>query len=410
MKKNTMGSLSLALFLQFFYTHCMEKNLYFDCAATALFDEALLKDAFEKTLSLTANPSSLHAKGHEAKLILEKQREKAAISLGIPKQYLYFTSGGTEANQIALLSLLTRPNKGKVLISAIEHAAISEQAKMLTHCGWTVDTIPVDTDGFIKLEVLKEKLTSDTALVSVMAVNNETGAIQPIQEIGALLKSIYENKAKPRFHVDAVQAIGKIPFLLAEDGIDSAALSAHKIGGPRGIGALYSKKQIDSFLKGGGQENGIRSGTENLFAIYGFAEALEKYSLINNSLAYERFETQKTLMRFFLEEIQNIDGAHIIPKTRKGNCDEKFSPWIVQIAFRNIPAQVLIRALSAKGISISSGSACSSKKLSRHVLEAMNLSKALIQNAVRFSFCPSHTKADMQQLLITIKEVIEIFS
>lgn len=295
------------------------------------------------------------------------------------------------------------------MISAIEHPAIREQAKMLKHSGWQLETIPVNSDGFIKLDALKAKLSEDIALISVMAVNNETGAIQPIEKIGALLDEIYGNKAKPRFHVDAVQAIGKIPFLLNQTAIDSAALSAHKLGGPKGIGAVYSKKPIDSFLKGGGQENGLRSGTENLFGIIGFTKVLEKHLINSNLQAKERYEEQKILMQFFLEKIQKIKGSYIIPQSRKGNPQEAFSPWIVQIAFQNIPAQVLIRALSEKGICISSGSACSSKKLNRPVLEAMSVSKELMQNAVRFSFCPSHTKNDIKILLENLETVLNLY-
>ena len=397
---------SIVLFLFFFYTELMKKNLYFDCAATALYDEAIIKNALEKSLCFFANPSSLHKKGLEAKQCLEACREKAAKSLEIPAEQLFFTSGGTEANQIAILSLLTRPSKGSILISAIEHPAVREQVKMLESSGWSVQTIPVNTEGSINLRSLREKLSADTALVSVMAVNNETGAIQPIEKIGALLQELYEGKRKPRFHVDAVQAIGKIPFSLKQTAIDSAALSAHKIGGPKGVGALYTKHQMESFLKGGNQEKGLRSGTENLFGIYAFADCLEKYAIGEKTQAFERYEKQKTLTAFFIEEVRSIKAATIIPEKRTGKEGESFSPWIVQAAFQNIPAQVLIRALSEHGVCISSGSACSSKKLSRPVLEAMNLPKEQIQNAVRFSFCPSHTREDIENLLVLLKNTV----
>lgn len=387
----------------------MRKKLYFDSAATGLFDEVILRNAFEKSLEFYANPSSLHEEGKKAKEAIENARKKAANALKISPDNLYFTSGGTEANQITLLSLLTRPKKGRLLISAIEHAAVKEQAKMLSHCGWELDFVPVDKNGFVKLDVLKEKLTNDLAMLSIMAVNNETGAIQPIKEIAALLQEQYGEKAKPKFHVDAVQAIGKIPFSLDSSGIDLASISAHKIGGPQGIGAIYSKKPIESFLKGGNQEKGLRSGTENLFGILGFADVLEKYVINSNNKSYERYWEQKKLMEFFLIEIEKIKASYIIPNTRKEMFEEKFSPWIVQIAFENLPAQVLIRALSDKGIFISSGSACSSKKLDRPVLEAMHISKEIMQNAVRFSFSPNHTKSDIEVLLETLKEIVSLY-
>lgn len=417
----SMKNFDIALFLSIFYTKKMNENLYFDTAATEIFDEAVLKNALEKSFIFSANPSSLHDKGKEAKRCLDSCREKAAKALGIKEKELYFTSGGTEANQIALLSLLTRPRKGTILISAIEHPAIREQAKMLEQLGWPLDIIPVDNNGFIKLDAFKAKLNKDIALVSVMAVNNETGAIQPIEELGTILDEVYSNMKKPRFHIDAVQAIGKIPFSLSHSAIDSAAISAHKIGGPRGIGALYSKKPIESFLKGGGQERAVRSGTENIFGIYAFAEVLSSQSMISNqnevsnskepisTKAFLRYEEQKKLISFFIQKFLEIPGAQIIPTSRLGNEEEKFSPWIVQASIKNLPAQVLIRALSAKKIYISSGSACSSQTLSRPVLEAMNIPKNIMQNAVRFSFSPKHKKTDIELLIKTLEEVVTVF-
>ena len=222
----------------------------------------------------------------------------------------------------------------------------------------------------------------------------------------------YKGKRKPRFHVDCVQALGKVPIdFLNEPGLDSAAFSAHKICGPRGIGILYLKKEEEIFLRGGGQEGGVRSGTENLFGAIAFAKCLERHAIIGGKTkSAARFEEQKEWTASFIKDLLAIKGASIIPEARGVLSQECFSPWVVQASFNKIPGQVMLRALDAKGICVSTGSACSSKKASRPILEAMGVPAAQRETSVRFSFGPKTTQAGMQALLDAVKEVCAAFN
>ena len=235
------------------------KDHYFDWAATSPADEDILKESLEETLECWGNPSSTHSVGKQARELFEAARTRAAKALGVKPETIYFTSGGTESDQIPLLSVLAKPMKGTVLVSSIEHPAIREQSEALKNCDWNVVQIPADSDGRITPDTVISLLTSDTVLVCIMAVNNETGVIQPIYEIADAITKACEGKRRPKFHVDCVQAAGKIELNLGYKGIDSAALSSHKICGPRGIGILYMKDAIEPFLRGGGQEKGLRS-------------------------------------------------------------------------------------------------------------------------------------------------------
>ena len=229
----------------------MEVSKYFDYAATSLPDKEILEKALEMSLEYSGNPSSVHQEGIKAKNLLEEMRTRCAKVLGVKAENLYFTSGGTESDHIPFLALLNRPNKGSVVISNIEHPAVREIAESLKKTGWKVITAPCNNLGIVEPETVISKLQDDTALVSVMTVNNETGAIQPIYEIAEAIENHCKGKRKPKFHTDCVQAIGKIPVNLGAKGIDFAALSAHKFYGPRGVGLLYAASQTESFLKGG---------------------------------------------------------------------------------------------------------------------------------------------------------------
>ena len=391
----------------------MERNIshYFDWAATSPADEDILKAALEKSLEVYANPSSQHSAGSAARAALEDARAKAANAIGVNPKSIVFTSGGTESDQIVLLSLLSRPQKGSVVISSIEHPAIREQAAALKNCGWEVISVPSDKNGFITCEAVLSRVKSDTALVCVMAVNNETGAIQPVYEIADALIKESSGKRKPKFHVDAVQASGKIALDLSHKGIDSAALSAHKICGARGTGILYLANEITPFLRGGGQEHNIRSGTENLFGAIAMANCLERYWISDkNESAKKRFLEQEEYTRDFIEKLRSLPFCTIVPESRGKDDSLKFSPWVVQAAFDNIPGQVMVRALDAKGFYISTGSACSAGKQSRPILEAMGVSSDIRQNAVRFSFGAHTTKEAMDELFSAVEEIGRTFN
>lgn len=375
----------------------MNKEHYFDWAATSPTDEDILRESLEETLEFWGNPSSTHEVGKKARELFEGARTRAAMAIGVKPECIYFTSGGTESDQIPLLSVLTKPMKGTVLVSSIEHPAIREQSEALKNCGWKVLQIPADSDGIIQPETVASMITSDTVLICIMAVNNETGVIQPIYEIADAITKASEGKRRPKFHVDCVQAAGKINLNLSYKGIDSAALSSHKICGPRGIGILYMKDTCEPFLRGGGQEKGIRSGTENVFGAVAFSKCLERYYNKNNSSDIERTNS-------FVRKLSELPGCTIVPSSRLEK-KELFSPYVVQAAFANIPGNVMLRALDAKGYSISTGSACSAKKNKRPVLEAMHVDAKLRENAVRFSFGPHTTDKAVEDLFTAIKEV-----
>lgn len=409
----------------------IEISRYFDWAATSPSDEKILKEALELTISNWGNPSSIHSGGKEAKALLDSARELCAKTLGVKSNDIYFTSGGTEADQIPLLSVLNKPQKGTVLISSIEHPAVREQALALKKCGWNVVQLKADKLGIITPDAVAESLTDDTHLVSVMAVNNETGIIQAIYEIADKITELTKGKRRPRFHVDCVQAAGKIPLDISRKGIDSAAFSAHKICGPRGIGILYSKDAPESFLKGGGQEKGIRSGTENVYGAVAFSKVLEKYFMNtsmtkdgntsdkdysptvqrNSSSAFAHFIQMQHTTNDFITKLSSLNGCAILPEGRLiPENKNKFSPYIVQAAFKNIPGQVMLRALDAKGFCISTGSACSAKKANRPVLEAMHIDGQIRETAVRFSFGPLTTPDAVDALFAAVAEVNAAFN
>ncbi len=381
---------------------------YFDWAATAIPDAEILRAALDESLKFWQNPSSAHSGGKRAKAALDEARKKCADAVGARAENIFFTSGGTESNHIPLLSILNRPERGEILFASIEHPSVREMSLELKRCGFSVRQIPCDKNGIVTAQNVRECLTDETLFVGVMAVNNETGAIQPIDEIARTLDEFYEGRRRPKFHVDCVQALGKIPLDLSRCSIDSAAASAHKICGPRGIGILYLKNPIEPFLRGGGQEGGIRSGTENIFGALAFAKCAERYAGISLE---KKIESQEILTADFISKLSALKSCAIIPPARSENPrDKNFSPWIVQASFKGIPGNVMLRALDAKGFAISTGSACSSKKASRPVLEAMGIEKDLRESAVRFSFGPSTTAQAMDALFDAVKGICAQFS
>lgn len=391
----------------------IDSTHYFDWAATAPFDTEILQNALNRSFEFWGNPSSIYKPGTQAKNSLNEARDKIAKILGVDSKTLFFTSGGTESDHIPLLSILNRPEKGSVVVSTLEHPALREQINMLSHQGFNIIKVNPDKNGIINPKTLAQSIKEDTQFVTVMAVNNETGAVQPIKEIVTEIKSL-PLKRKPKIHVDFVQALGKIPFDLKSLSIDSAAFSAHKIGGPRGIGLLYisNPQSVEPFLRGGGQEQNIRSGTENVFGALAFADCIEKYALNNsNKKMLERFEEQKIYINEFIQKLCSIKKCRIIPEERTdiNFSDKNFSPWVLQASFEKIPGQVMVRALDSKGFFISTGSACSAKKNSRPILEAMNVPPAQRETAVRFSFGSLTTKQAMDELFNAVKEVCDTF-
>ncbi|MDR3284728.1 MAG: cysteine desulfurase [Treponema sp.] len=400
---------------------------YFDWAATTPVEQDILEESTKIALEEYANPSSIHQWGKTAREKLEKARMRSANVLGVPASTLYFTSGGTESNHIPIMSLLKKPLAASIAVSEIEHPAVREMAECLKSLGWKIIPIKSDRRGLVSPEAVRGAVEPDTALVCVMAVNNETGAVQPVCRIAETLTIGARGKKRPRFHVDCVQAAGKIPFDLAFPGIDSAAFSAHKIGGPRGIGLLYLAKPVEPFARGGGQEGGIRSGTENLAGAWAFSRCLERFYLgknaeQDNSAAWNRYLCQQEYTRQFIKALGTLKSCMIIPQTRAMFPQERqaqilfpeYSPWIVQVSFASIPGEVMVRALDDLGFAISTGSACSlhggAAKKGRSILAAMGVDAGTAQNAVRFSFGSGTTKEGMDALFEAIKSITDKYS
>ena len=369
--------------------------IYLDWAATAKPNKQLILEAFEISHQYFGNPSSIHAEGKKANEIKEKMRESIAHLLKANSKDIFFTSGGTEGNQIIITSLLNHPFKNEILIAEGEHSSSSQMLKSMKEVGYKINIIPTN-NGFISPEAVLRKVTDKTALVSIMLVNNEIGLIQPIKEIAIALK---EEAKGVHFHSDMVQAMGKIPINLNDLGVDSAVFSAHKIGAMRGIGILYLKKKITPFLVGGGQESGFRAGTENMAGIISLEKCLNECSLFME----ERLKQATSLSDFLIEELKKIEGIELLPNVR----DEKknnFSPYIVSFYNHYIRGEVLVRMMSDQDIAISSGSACSANSKNKNTFSFV-LAKYR-DNIARVSIGYETTKEELIYFIKMLKEII----
>jgi cysteine desulfurase len=357
--------------------------IYFDNSATTRPYKEVLDSFVKVSDEYFGNPSSLHGLGIQAEKLLTQARAQVANLLAVKPAEIFFTSGGTESNNLAIKgTALAHKTRGKHLIlSSIEHPSVRGAMEQLKKLGFTITYLPADQDGRVRVEDIKTSIQKDTILVSVMHVNNEVGTIQPIKEIGKLLKQY----PTILFHVDAVQAIGKVPINLAEHGIDLCSFSAHKFHGLKGTGALFIKEgvRLDSLLSGGNQESQIRSGTENVAGAVAMAKALR--------MIMQKFETGiEEMIRvksLLIAELTGIDGLTInTPK-------ENSSPHILNFSIKGIKAEVLIHALEEQGIYLSTTSACSSKKqLPSQTLLAMGVPDDLADSAFRISLSYDNTE------------------
>ena len=373
-----------------------EKRIYFDWAASAPW-------ALPPGTDIPfGNPSSLHTEGREAKRILEDARLRCADVLEVPPETLYFTSGGTESNSIMLFSNLLKKSQGRVLSSMAEHASIREGMDTLEKMGRPTGKITVDSAGRVTPLTLEKAFDKfpDTRFVSIMSVNNETGAITDIEELGEVIQK--KNGAPIHLHCDLVQAVGKIPIDLKNLEIDSASISAHKICGPRGIGLLYCRKPLEVFYSGGGQENGRRGGTENTHGAAALADNLEKYV----TSVSDNYKFAKTRWNKLITALSKMERCIFIPKERSGS-SQLFSPFILQLAFKDIPGEVMARALDDLGFAVSTGSACSSSSPERPVLVAMGIEEKLRIEGIRISQGYTTTDEDIDLLLNAITEVLK---
>ncbi|MFZ5989020.1 MAG: cysteine desulfurase family protein [Bacillota bacterium] len=376
----------------------MEREIYFDNSATTRPYDEVIEFINYINKNVYGNPSSLHSKGIEAERLIRNAREIIAKTLGVQREEIYFTSGGTEANNLAILGYLkANPRKGRhVVTTRIEHPSVIEVYKFLSDEGYKVDFLDVDKNGIIDIEGLREKINSDTALVSIIYINNETGTIEPIEEIVKIKNSINKETV---LHVDAVQAYGKTRVLPKKEGIDILTISSHKIHGPKGVGALYISKsvKVKPLILGGGQECLVRSGTENVSGICGFGTAAD----ITFKNMDENYEQCKSLKIAFTKKlVSEMDDVVIISP-------EDSSPYILNVSFRNIRAEVLLHHLEARSIFVSTGAACSSRKnVHSHVLKAMGVKPDIIEGAIRFSFSSFNTLEEVEETIEVLKGVL----
>lgn len=366
---------------------------YLDHAATAPVTEEVAEAVKKELTEGWGNPSSQYEIGRDAAARLASCRETIAKALGGKADRLYFTSCGTEGDNWAIrLALYQNRRVGKhIITTAIEHSAVRALCKELQQNGYEVTMLAPDKDGVISAEQVGEALREDTALVSMMLVNNELGTIQPVEEVAALLK---ERRSAALLHTDAVQAFLEIPFSVEELGADLVAVSAHKIGAPKGIGALYMGSRIknpQALLYGGGQEKGIRPGTEATAQIAGFAKAVE---LRSRDLQRDMLQMH-SLKGYAMEQMEEMEGVELLPTGA--------TPHILPFSLVGYPSQNVVTDLSEKGIYISAGSACHQGKAS-HVIEALRLPKKVAAGALRVSFGPDSSKADVDALLDALKE------
>ncbi|RXT13536.1 cysteine desulfurase family protein [Ammoniphilus sp. CFH 90114] len=370
--------------------------IYFDNGATTAPHPEVVETMRSVLQNYYGNPSSLHHLGVESEKILNQSRQLAAKFLGVQPGEVVFTSGATESNNMAIKGIAFRyQNRGKhIVTTAIEHPAVYDVCKQLEEFGFELTVLPVNQEGVVNLEDLESAIRSDTVLVSVMHVNNEVGSVQPLAEIGRILKKY----PKLFFHVDAVQGFGKLPVDPRGWGADLVSLSAHKFHGPKGTGLLYVRKGVDLYplMVGGGQEGGLRSGTENLAGIVGMVKAmrLAKESMESNSQALLAMRDR------LWESLNEWEGCFM-------NTPRIGAPHIVNISLPGLKSEVILHALEDQFVYVSTKSACSSKidRPSR-VLMAMNLGEARASSSLRLSLSYMNTMSEVEKFLMIFHDVV----
>ena len=372
---------------------------YLDNSATTRCYEEVRDIVVKTMMENYGNPSSMHLKGVEAEKYVKEAAREIARTLKVQEKEIYFTSGGTESDNWALIgTAMANQRKGKHIITTVfEHAAISAPAAWLEDQGFEVTRVPVDSRGNLSMEELAAAIREDTILVSAIYVNNELGAVLPVEEIGALIK---EKNPDTLFHADAIQAYGKYRIFPKKMKIDLLSVSSHKIHGPKGAGFLYigEKVKIHPLILGGGQQKGMRSGTDNVPGIAGMGEAAR--------IIYEHLEENTSRMRelkeYFRGELEKIDNVEI-----NGPVAGEGAPHILNASFLGVRSEVLLHALEDQGIYVSAGSACSShKRTGSPSLGAIGLSPERKESAVRFSFSEFTTKEELDYTLETLKSLL----
>ncbi len=369
-------------------------NVYLDNSATTKPCEKSVKKALEMMNEKFGNPSSLHMCGYNAKKELDNSRKTISAFLGCEDKEIYFTPSGTVANNTAIFGTANaRRREGKkVVTTLLEHPSVLKCFESLEEQGFDVVYLKPDIKGKINLDELSNAVDENTTFVSVMAVNNEVGSIQDFSKIKSIIKN---NNSKAYFHCDAVQAFGKLTIKPKKLGIDLMSMSAHKIHGIKGAGALYigNNVRISPYILGGGQENGMISGTESLPAICAFSEAVNDIGNVEKNL-----HIVSHVCDYFVNKIKDIDMVYV-------NSPDDALPYIINISVEGVPSQVMLNSLSSMGIYVSAGSACAKGHRS-NVLTSMGVSPAGIDSAIRISLSKTTTENDMDLLYNGIKETV----
>ena len=375
------------------------KEVYLDNSATTRVFDSVRDVMVQAMMADYGNTSSRHMKGVEAENYIKSAREEIAKSLKVKDKEIIFTSGGTESNNMALIGVaMANKRAGNHLITTgIEHASIYNTMIFLEEQGFRVTYLPTDENGHVSLDVLREAICDETILISVMYVNNEMGAVEPIEEIAKIIK---EKKSKAYFHVDAIQAYGKYVIRPKKMGIDLMSVSAHKIHGPKGVGFLYvdEKVKIKPIIFGGGQQKNMRSGTENVPGCAGMGMAV-KEMYTNHEAKVEQIYALKDRMVKGLQEIEGV--------TVHGLTGRDSAPQIVSAGFEGVRAEVLLHALEDRGVYVSSGSACSSNHPGiSGTLKGIGVKDSLLDSTLRFSFGLFNTEDDVDYCLEQLRELL----
>ncbi len=378
----------------------MDNIIYFDNFATTSLNEEVFGSMKNFLIYNYSNPSSLYEFSQKSRVAIEKSRENISNYINADKNELFFTSGGTEADNWAFIgmTLFKGRKNGHIILTAFEHSAILETAKFLKNRGFDVTYIFPDRDGFIDAKGVTDAIREDTFLVSVMYVNNEVGTIQDIKKICSFVKKKNPNIV---FHTDAVQALSEIKIDVKDLNVDLLSVSGHKVHAPKGIGALYIKSgtEIENFIFGGSQERSRRAGTENVAGIVGFSKAIDILRDSREKNVSKRFALREYFLKILNENFSrfNINGS--LENRYSGN---------INISFPGVDKEMLIMSMDFRGICISGGSACSSGAVEKsHVLDAMGIEEELKNSAVRISFGENNTFEEIDEFILALKEIID---
>lgn len=373
-------------------------DIYFDNSATTKPYKEVIDIMASAMEEYFGNPSSLHKIGLKAEKKLVEAREFLGKSINASKDEIYFTSGGSEANNLIIKGLV-KPNH-HIITTVFEHHSVLMVYKELEKSGVKVTYLNVDSNGKISLEELEEAICKDTVLISIMNVNNEMGSIQDIEKIGEIIKS---KSSRAKFHVDAVQSYGKLDIDVKKMNIDMLSVASHKIHGPKGVGFCYIKKGIvlNSLINGGSQEGGVRGGTQNVPAIIGMHKAAD----ITLNSRCENYKYVSSIKEYMIDRLSEIDNIRI-----NSPLNSNFTPYILNVSFVGVRAEVLLHLLEDKDIFVSTGSACTSKtsfKSGSYVIKSLGLNEKEVESAIRFSFSKFNTKEEVDNVIEVLKSSLK---